>query len=69
MLDNILRYEEKATKELPDLEQQVVNMLNNGNRKEAQILLNQYSSDFAGATRQTWNQMEQKFWEMFWTGF
>lgn len=69
MLNNILRYEEKAAKELPEFEQQVDKLLKADQLIEAQDMLNQYSADFAGATRQTWNQMEQKFWEMFWTGF
>ena len=69
MMDNIMRYEDKAFEELPALEQKAVNLLNAGKKEEAQTLLNQYSADFAGATRQTWQEMEHKLWETFWTGF
>ena len=64
-----MRYEDKAFEELPALEQKAVNLLNSGKKEEAQKLLNQYSADFAGATRQTWQEMEYKLWETFWTGF
>ena len=69
MMENIMRYEDKAFEELPALEKKAVNLLNEGKKEEAQKLLNQYSADFAGATRQTWQEMEHKIWEMFWTGF
>jgi hypothetical protein len=69
MMTNIMRYEDKAFEELPALEKKAVSLLNDGKKEEAQKLLNQYSADFAGATRQTWQEMEHKIWEMFWTGF
>lgn len=67
--DNILRYEEKGFNEMPALEQKVTALLKAGQQKAAVMELNSYSEDFAGATRQTWNTMEQKMWEQFWTGF
>lgn len=69
MLGNVKRYEDKAFSELPVLEKQVIGLLNADKKDEAVKVLNQYTSDFAGATRQTWQEMEHKFWEMFWTGF
>jgi len=69
MMANIMRYEDKAFEELPAVEKKAVNLLNDGKKEEAQKLLNQYSADFAGATRQTWQEMEHKLWETFWTGF
>ena len=69
MLKNILRYEDKAFEELPALEDKVAKMLKKDQKEEAVKLLNQYTSDFAGATRQTWQEMEHSFWERFWTGF
>lgn len=69
MLGNIKRYEDKAFTELPSLEKKTQEALNNGDKKAMQQMLNQYCSDFAGATRQTWKEMENKFWEMFWVGF
>ena len=69
VLDNVARFETKAFNELPDLEKKAVSLIHDGKTKEAQTALNQYSADFAGATRQAWEEMEHKFWEMFWTGF
>ncbi|MDD4141921.1 MAG: C69 family dipeptidase [Bacteroidales bacterium] len=69
MMKNVRRYEEKAVSELPSLEKQVAKLLKDDKLKEAQTMLNSYTSDFAGATRQTWEEMEHRFWEMFWTGF
>ena len=69
MIGNVKHYEDKAFAELPALEKQAVDLLNADKTKEAQDMLNRYTSDFAGATRQTWMEMEHKFWEMFWTGF
>ncbi len=67
--DNILRFEEKAFFELPALEKSVTELLTDGKKETAVQALNRYSADFAGATRQTWREMEQKIWEQFWTGF
>lgn len=64
-----MRYEDKAFAELPVLEERVAELLKEGKKDEAVTMLNNYTSDFAGATRQTWQEMERKFWEMFWTGF
>lgn len=69
LLKNVMRYEDKAFAELPVLEEQVAELLKEGKKDEAVNMLNNYTSDFAGATRQTWQEMERKFWEMFWTGF
>ncbi len=66
---NILRFEEKAFNEMPTLEQKVVELLNEGQKETAVKELNRYTSDFAGATRQTWQEMEHKMWEQYWTGF
>ncbi|MDD4847554.1 MAG: C69 family dipeptidase [Bacteroidales bacterium] len=69
MLDNVLRYEDKAFNELPALEKEAEKLLKDHKNAEAALLLNRYTSDFSGATRQTWAELEHKFWEMFWTGF
>ncbi|MCQ2271082.1 MAG: C69 family dipeptidase [Bacteroidales bacterium] len=69
MLSNIMRYEDKAFDELPVLELKVNLLINDSKLTEAKQLLNRYTADFAGSTRQTWQEMEHKFWEKFWTGF
>ena len=69
MLKNIKRYEDKAFSEIPTIEKQASDLLKQDKKMEAARLLNQYCSDFAGATRQTWEEMEHLFWETFWSGF
>ena len=66
---NVIRYEDKAFAELPGLENHVKSLLKDDKKDEVVILLNHYTADFAGATRQTWAEMEHTFWEKFWTGF
>lgn len=69
MINNILRYEEKAMKEIPSLEKEVMALLEEGKKEEAQKLMNRYTADFEAATAQTWKEMEQSFWERFWVNF
>ncbi len=69
LLGNVQHFEEKALEEVPLIEDKAQKLLKDNDKKGVQKLLNQYSADFAGATRQTWNEMEKKFWEFFWTGF
>ena len=66
---NVLRYEEKAMTEMPELEKRVEKLLKKDKRHEAIAELNQYTADFEAATANTWKEMEHKFWEWFWTGF
>ena len=69
MIDNVLRYEEKAMKEIPALEKEVMALLEEGKKEEAQKLMNRYTADFEAATAQTWKEMEHSFWERFWVNF
>jgi Dipeptidase len=69
LVGNIIRYENKGLSEIPNLEKQVTVLLNAGEKDEATRILNQYTSDFAASTRQTWKEMEGKFWYWFSMGF
>ena len=69
LLGNVKRYEERALEELPGIESKVKKLLKDDKKEEAQKVMNQYCSDFAASTRQTWNEMEKRFWESFWYGF
>ena len=69
MYKNILRYEDKAMEEMPELEKKVETLLKNGKHDEAVEMLNRYTADFEAATAETWKEMEHHFWEKFWTGF
>lgn len=65
----ILYYENKAFDEMPALEKEVCKMLKNNRKEGTRKKLNNYCHDFAAATRQTWNDLEHQFWEMFWINF
>lgn len=69
MYANILRYEDKAMEEMPELEKKVEKLLKKGEKEEATKMLNRYTADFEAATAETWKEMEHTFWERFWTGF
>jgi hypothetical protein len=51
------------------LEKKAQALIKDDKTKEATTLLNQYTSDFAGSTRQAWKEMEDKFWYWFSMGF
>ena len=69
LLGNVTRFEQKALDEIPAVEKRAQALINDGKTQEATLLLNQYTSDFAGATRQAWKEMEDKFWYWFSMGF
>ena len=51
------------------LEKEVLTLLEEGKKEEAQKLMNRYTADFEAATAQTWKEMEHSFWERFWINF
>lgn len=69
MINNVLRFEEKAMKEIPALEKELLTLLDEGKKEEAQKLMNKYTADFEAAAAQTWKNMEHHFWERFWVNF
>ena len=69
LLGNANRFEEKALEEIPTIEKKAQALLNDGKKDEATKVLNQYTKDFAAATRQTWKEMESQFWYWFGMGF
>ena len=69
LLDNVTRFEQKALDEIPAMEKRAKALIDEDKTSEATKLLNQYTSDFAGSTRQAWKEMENKFWYWFSMGF
>lgn len=69
MMQNIMHFEDKAFSELPSIEKQTQQLLKEDKKNEVGATLNLYTKDFAGATRQAWEEMENYFWKLFWTGF
>ncbi len=69
MLENVISFEEKALKEMPDLEKEVIALKKADKDAEAKTLVTNYTRDFEASTRQRWHELEVKFWEMFGKGF
>ena len=69
MNDNIIRFENKAMNEIPEIEKQAQKLLNDNKKDEATTTLNRYTADFEASTRQAWREMEETFWQMFRLGF
>jgi dipeptidase len=69
ILENVLSFEEKALKEMPDIEKEATNLIKDGKTEEAKLLLSNFTKDFEAATSQRWKELEIKFWELFGKGF
>lgn len=69
ILDNVLYFENKLISDLPEMEKQVKKYLSDDQKKEVSQYLNNYTSDFVGATRLRWQELEEKFWLNFGLGF
>ncbi len=69
MMDEVLYFEEKATRETAALEERVAQLLQEGKKEEAKILLTKYTRDFTGATMLRWEELEYEYWGKFGMGF
>jgi dipeptidase len=69
MMSEVIYFEQKAETELKFMEQQVINLLKEGKKEEAQKLITHYTKDFTGATAIRWKELEDFYWNKFGTGF
>ena len=69
LLDEVLKYEDKAFKELPELERDVVMYERDDAKEQITNLLNAYTSSVYDETSFAWMQLEHRFWHMFGMGF
>ena len=65
----ITHFEEKGQRELPFVESQYKEIQQAKGSEAANTFLTGYTSDFAGATMQRWEDMADEFWKMFARGF
>lgn len=65
----ITHFEEKGQRELPFVESQYKEIQQAKGNEAANAFLTGYTSDFAGATMQRWQEMADEFWKMFARGF
>lgn len=63
--NGVERFEQKALREMPALEAQVIELINQGKTEEARQMITEYVHDFAGATQQHWMHLGDKFWLKF----
>ncbi len=69
MMEEVAYFEAKASRETAEIEKQVMELLENGNKEAAQELLNDYTRDFTGQTKYRWKQLEDQYWQWFGLGF
>lgn len=69
MEKGIRHFEEKGQRELPFVESQYKQIQETQGDEAAKAYLTGYTSDFAGATMQRWEDMADQFWKMFARGF
>lgn len=62
-------FEDKATQELPELENRVIELAKEGRNEEAKKLVTSYTNSFAGATMTKWEDMKVSLWGIFGRGF
>jgi dipeptidase len=61
--------EEKALTEMPSLEERVKKMVSDGRHEEAKQAVTEYTSSFAFAAMNRWQEMKRTLWQMFGRGF
>lgn len=69
MEEEIAYFERKAIDDSSVFEMKIKKLLEEGKKKDAQILLNKYTRDFTGATAFRWKELESRYWKMFGLGF
>ncbi len=62
-------FQEKAFREIPLLEEQVMELAEAGKHEEAARLVTDYTQSFANATMKKWEEMGNYFWHLFGRGF
>jgi dipeptidase len=65
----VARFEEKGQTELPFVENRYAELCRERGTEKAGEYLNQYTSDFVGATMLRWGELGDTFWAMFARGF
>ena len=65
----VAEFEQKALAEMPALEERVKIMVGEGKHEEAQQAVTEYTSSFAYAAMNRWEEMKRMLWQMFGRGF
>ena len=65
----VAKMEEKALAEMPSLEERVKLMVGEGRHDDARQAVTEYTSSFAYAAMNRWQDMKRTLWQMFGRGF
>jgi dipeptidase len=65
----VMHFEEKMFAEVSILEKEVLKLVEEGKNHEANLLVTNYTNDFAALTMKRWQEMKVKLWGMFGRGF
>jgi dipeptidase len=65
----VAEMEDKALAEMPSLEVRVKKMVSDGRHEEAKQAVTEYTSSFAFAAMNRWQEMKRTLWQMFGRGF
>ncbi|WP_439183748.1 dipeptidase [Carboxylicivirga taeanensis] len=69
LLSEVAYFEGKGLTETKELEARVKQLIEAGEKEQAQKLLNRYTKDFTGATMLRWKELEEQYWAKFGLGF
>lgn len=69
MMEDVTYFEDRGFEQADDLEAKVQELLEEGKDEEAQVLINNFTRDFVGATSLRWKELQNKYWRMFGLGF
>jgi hypothetical protein len=69
MMEEVAYFEQRAERDINVFDKEITNLVKQGKKKEAQVLLTKYTRDFAGATMIKWEELESTYWGKFGMGF
>lgn len=69
MMEEVAYFEQKGFDEAEQIEIKVQELLKEGKKQEAKVLLNKFTRDFTGASMLRWKELENNYWSKFGLGF
>ena len=66
---SVAHFQQKALRELPEVERSAERMIKDGKADEARAYITAYTNDFAALTMRRWEEHRDELWHMFGRGF
>lgn len=66
---SVAHFQQKALRELPEVERKAQRMIKDGKRDEALAYITAYTNDFATLTMRRWEEHKDQLWHLFGRGF